>query len=90
MGNDASAQNKDHAQECIDMFNKVPDLEAFNHDQLSKKKISMAYANTTFGGSVAEVNPAKLKKDKKPVKPNPLPGEIKQFKVHKVYGGGMY
>lgn len=62
MGNEQSQSyhsKKDHnyETECLDLFKKVPDLEAFNHDLLSKKKISVSYANKLFGGSVAEVNP---------------------------------
>tara|TARA_B110000305_G_C19088892_1_gene469807 strand:- start:425 stop:658 length:234 start_codon:yes stop_codon:yes gene_type:complete len=77
MGNDPSSENKDHAQECIDLFSGPPDLEAFNHDLLSKKKISISYANILFGGSVAEATPSNFKKDKNHIKMNPLPEEIK-------------
>ena len=65
MGNNQSLDHSlvDHEQECMDLFKKVPDLEEFNHDLLSKKKISMSYANKLFGGSVAEVNTAKSEKD---------------------------
>lgn len=47
----------------------MPDLEKFDYDLNARKKISMSYCNKKFGGSVAEVNNAKSKKDKKT---NPL------------------
>ena len=36
------------------------------------------------------MTPSSFKKDQKQSKKNPLVDEIKQFKVHKVYGGGLY